>query len=250
MGRMKGARAFLECLKMEGVKYIFGNPGTTEVPLLDALCRFPEITYVLTLQESVAVGMADGYTKGGGQLGVVNVHTAVGTANTIGGIFVASIGKSPIVVAIANKDMRILGRNSFCEVPDLPGLTRQFTKWSWEVRTAERIPEDMLRGIKVAATFPRGPVFLSFAEDMLDAEIEVESPVSTRLKSRLSFQGNEEEIRRAAQLLLSAENPLFIAGNEVASSGAYCEGVELAELLGLPVMSEGRESWAFLNFPH
>ena len=250
MAKMRGARAFLECLKMEGVKYIFGNPGTTEVPLLDALCDFPEITYVLTLQESVAVGMADGYTRAGGDVAVVNVHTSVGTANTIGGVYTASLAKSPVVVAIANKDMRILGRNSFCEVPDLPGMTRQFTKWSWEVRSAERIPEDLLRGIKVATTFPRGPVFLSFAEDMLAAEIDVESLVSTRLTSRLSFQGNEEEIRKAAQLLLSAENPLFIAGNEVASSGAFYEGVELAELLGVPVMSEGRESWASLNFPH
>ena len=85
------------------------------------LCDFPEITYVLTLQESVAVGMADGYTRSGGDVGVVNVHTSVGTANTIGGIYTASIAKSPVVVAIANKDMRILGRNSFCEIPDLPG---------------------------------------------------------------------------------------------------------------------------------
>ena len=129
-------------------------------------------------------------------------------------------------------------------------MTRQFTKWSWEVRRADRIPEDLLRGIKVATTFPRGPVFLSFAEDLLDTEIEVENFVSTRPKSKLSFQGNEEEIRKAAQLLLSAKDPLFIAGNEVASSGAFYEGVELAELLGLPVMSEGRESWAYLTFPH
>ena len=250
MAKMKGARAFLECLKLEGVKYIFGNPGTTEVPLLDALCDFPEITYVLTLQESVAVGMADGYTRAGGDVAVVNVHTSVGTANTIGGVYTASIAKSPVVVAIANKDMRILGRNSFCEVPDLPGMTRQFTKWSWEVRRAERIPEDVLHGIKVATTFPRGPVFLSFAEDMLDAEIEVEGFVSTRPQSRLSFQGNEEEIRKAAHLLLSAETPLFISGNEVAGSGAFYEAVELAELLSMPVMTEGRESWASLNFPH
>jgi len=102
----------------------------------------------------------------------------------------------------------------------------------------------------VATTFPQGPVFLSIAEDMLDTEIEVESFVSTRPKSPLSFQGNEEEIKKAAQLLLSARAPLFIAGNEVASSGAFYEAVELAERLGSPVMSEGRESWASLTFPH
>jgi len=250
MPRMSGAQAFLECLKLEGVKYIFGNPGTTEVPLLDALCGFPEITYVLALQEGVAVGMADGYTRGGGEVGVVNVHTAVGTANTIAGIYSSYLGKSPVLVAIANKDMRILGRSCFCEVPDLPGLTRQFTKWSWEVRRAEKVPEDLLRGIKVATTIPQGPVFLSFAEDLLMEEIDVGPLVSTRPKSPLSFQGNEGEIREAAQLLLRAEAPLFIAGNEVARTGSLLEAVELAEMLGLPVMTEDRQSLATLNFPH
>jgi benzoylformate decarboxylase len=133
MPKMKGAEAFLECLKMERIKYLFGNPGTTEVALLDALRGFPEIAYILTLHESVAVGMADGYTRGGGEIGVVNVHTAVGAANTIDGIYNASIEKLPVVVTIANKDTRLLGRNCFCEVQDLRGLTRQFTKWSWEV---------------------------------------------------------------------------------------------------------------------
>ena len=250
MPKMNGARAFLECLKLEGVKYIFGNPGTTEVPLLEALCGFPEITYVLAVQEGVAVGMADGYTRGGGDIGVVNVHTAVGTANTIGGIYSSCIANSPVLVAIANKDMRILGRSCFCEVPDLPGLTRQFTKWSWEVRRAGNIPEDLLRGIKVATTLPRGPVFLSFTEDLLQEEIDVEPLVSTRPKSPLSFQGNEEEIREAAQLLVRAEAPLFIAGNEVAWAGAIPEAIELAEMIGLPVMTEGRESLATLNFPY
>jgi benzoylformate decarboxylase len=250
MVRMNGARAFLECLKLEGVRYIFGNPGTTEVPLLEALCGFPEITYILTLQEGVAIGMADGYTRGSGEIGVVNVHTAVGTANTIGGIYTSYLGKSPVLVAIANKDMRILGRNCFCEVPDLPGLTRQFTKWSWEVRRPERIPEDLLRGIKVATTIPQGPVFLSFAEDLLAEEIDVEPLVSIRPRSPLSFQGNEGEIREAAQLLLRAEAPLFIAGNEVAQTAALPEAVELAEMLGLPVMTEPIRSLAFLNFPH
>jgi benzoylformate decarboxylase len=250
MPKMKGAEAFLRCLKTEGIKYIFGNPGTTEVALLDALCAYPEITYVLTLQESVAVGMADGYARGGGEIGIVNVHTGVGTANTIGGIYGASIGKLPILIAIANKDTRILGRSCFSEVPDLPGLTRQFTKWSWDVRRADRIPEDLLRGIKTATTFPRGPVFLSFSEDLLIEQIDVNDLVSLKPQSPLSFRGNEEEIRKAAQLLLKAKEPLLIAGTELAGSEAFYEAVELAELLGMPVMTEGRDSLSTLNFPH
>ncbi|MFB3884915.1 MAG: thiamine pyrophosphate-binding protein [Thermodesulfobacteriota bacterium] len=250
MTRMRGSQAMIECLKTEGIRYLFGNPGTTEAAFLDALVEFPEITYVLTLQESVAVGMADGYTRGGGEIGVVSVHTAVGTANAIGGIYSASIAKSPVLMMIGNKDTRILGRNCFCEVPDLCGLTRQFTKWSWEVLKAEKIPEDLLRGIKIATTFPHGPVFLSFPEDLLKEEIEVGDLISTRPKSSLSFQGKEEDIQRAAQLLLGARNPLFIAGTEIARSNAFYDAVELAELLGLPVMTEGRDSLATLNFPH
>ncbi len=250
MTKMKGAEAFLECLKMEGIKYIFGNPGSTEAALLDALVESPEITYILALQESVAVGMADGYTRGGGKIGVVSVHTAVGTANCIGGIYNASIENSPVLITIGNKDSHILGRNSISEIQDLTGLTRQFTKWSWEVLRAKKIPEDLLRGVKIATTFPQGPVFLSFTEDILKEEIDVEHLTSMRPKSPLSFQGNEEEINKAAQLLLDAKRPLFIAGNEVAKSDAFYEAVELAELLGAPVMSEGRESLATLNFPH
>jgi len=147
MTRMTGSEAIIECLKMEGIRYIFGNPGTTEAAILDALVESPEITYILTLQESVAVGMADGYTRGGGEIGVVCVHTAVGTANSIGGIYSASIAKLPILMMIGNKGMRILGRDSFCEVPDLCGLTRQFTKWSWEV-----LKEEMHLGSKLHYT--------------------------------------------------------------------------------------------------
>jgi thiamine pyrophosphate-dependent acetolactate synthase large subunit-like protein len=109
MVRMSGARAFLECLKLEGVKYIFGNPGTTEVALLEALCGFPEITYVLALQEGVAIGMADGYARGSGEIGVVNVHTAVGTANTIGGIYTSYLGKSPVLVTITLRQGLLAG---------------------------------------------------------------------------------------------------------------------------------------------
>jgi benzoylformate decarboxylase len=250
MTKMKGAEAFLKCLKIEGIKYIFGNPGTTEAALLDALVESPEMTYILTLQESIAVGMADGYTRGGGTIGVVNVHTALGTSNAIGGIYSACIEKCPVLVTIANKDMRILGRHSFSEVEDLVGLTRQFTKWSWEVLRADKIPEDLLRGIKITTTFPQGPVFLSFTEDLLKEEIEVEALTSMRPKSPLSFQGNEEETRKAAKLLMDAKEPLLIVGSEVAKSGAFYEAVEFAESLGTPVMSEGRESLATLNFPH
>jgi benzoylformate decarboxylase len=247
---MTGARAILECLKMEGVKYIFGAPGTGEAALLEEVCHFPDITYMLTLHENVTVGMADGLARGGGGIGVVNVHTSAGTSNSIGPLYNAFVGKLPVLMIVGNKDVRILGRNCFSEVRDFPAMTSQFTKWSWETRRADRIPEDLLRGIKIATTLPRGPVFLSVTEDQFKEEIEVKELVSLRPKSPLLPAGNEEEIGRAARLLVNAKKPLFIAGNEIAGCKALDEAVWLAEALGLPVMTEARESVSTLNFPH
>ncbi len=250
MTRMKGADAFLACLKREGVKYIFGNPGSTEAPILDALVRDRDVTYLITLHESVAVGMADGYARGGETLGVVNVHTGAGTANALGAIYNASIEKSPILVAAGSKDTRLLGRNCFSEVTDMPGMARQFTKWSRQVTCADRVPEELSRGIKIATTEPQGPVYLSFPEDLLAEEIDAGAAMSLRLANPLIPQPDEDMVKKAARLLMDAKAPLMIAGTEVARSNALGDAVRLAELLGLPVMTEGRESLATLNFPH
>jgi len=119
MTKMKGARAFLECLKMEGVKYIFGNPGTTEVPLLDALCDFPEITYVLALQESVAVGMADGYTREAGMwLWSMFIHPS-GRPTQSGSLHRVH-RKITGCGCHREQGHADSGRNSFCEVPTFP----------------------------------------------------------------------------------------------------------------------------------
>ena len=247
---MKGADAFLACLRAEGIKYIFGNPGTTEIPLLDALSATADITYMITLHESVAVGMADGYARSGGKIGFVSVHTAAGTSNCIGGIYNAYIEKSPIIITAGCKDTRLLGRDCFSEVPDFAGLPRQFTKLSWSVLRSDRIVENLLHGIKTAVTPPCGPVFMTFCEDLLDQEVEFGEVVSQIPKSELTFSGDQQAIQEAARLLSGAKAPLLIAGSEIAKGDALGDAVALAELLGLPVMTEGRNSLSSLNFPH
>ena len=244
-----GAGSLLECLKKEGITYIFGNPGTTEVAILDALVEEPRIEYVLALHESVAVGMADGYARAGGRVGFVNIHTALGTANAIGNLYNAYIGRNPIVITIANKDSRILGRDCYSEVPDLLGMTRQFTKWSWQVLWPQKIAETIFRAIKVATSRPTGPVFVSIPEDFLAQEMEIELPPSQRFGSPLNMRPDPQQMTKALELLLEAQKPLMIAGNEIAKSGAMEEAVTLAEQLAVPVMTEGRQSLAFLNFP-
>ncbi|MDP2268996.1 MAG: thiamine pyrophosphate-binding protein, partial [Deltaproteobacteria bacterium] len=247
---MKGADAVLACLRAEGIKYIFGNPGTTEIPLLDALSAAADINYLVTLHESVAVGMADGYARSGGGVGFVSVHTAAGTSNCLGGLYNALIVKSPIVVTAGCKDTRLLGRDCFSEVPDFAGLPRQFTKLSWAVLRSDRIAENLLHGIKTAATQPCGPVFMTFSEDLLDQEVELGEVVSQIPRTSLAFAGDQHAIQEAARLLVVAKNPLLIAGSEIAKRAAMSDVVALADLLGVPVMTEGRNSLSTLNFPH
>ncbi len=247
---MNGADAVLACLRAEGIKYIFGNPGTTEIPLLDALSAAPDITYVLALQEGVAVGMADGYARSGGRIGFVSVHTAAGTANCLGGMYNAFIEKIPIVVTAGCKDSRLLGRECFSEVTDFPGLARQFTKLSWAVLRSDRIAEDLLRGIKTAVTPPCGPVFMPLCEDLLRQDVKLGAITSQIPRTSLACSGDKEALKHAARLLADAKSPLFIAGSEIARSEALPDAVRLADLLGMPVMTEGRESLISLNFPH
>lgn len=247
--KITGAEILLECLKREGVRYIFGNPGTTEVAILDALVETPEINYILTLHESVAVGMADGFARAGGGPGFVNAHTSTGTANSIGNLFNAYVDGTPLIMTIAIKDTRILGRDCFSEVPDILGMTRQFAKWSWQVLRPDKIAENTFRAFKVANSPPYGLAFLAIPEDFLAQKVEIEIPPSQSFKSPLKMQANPEEIEKAVKLLLEAKRPLMIAGNEIAKTGAIKEAKELAEMLALPVMTEGRQSLGFMNFP-
>ncbi|MDF1590961.1 MAG: thiamine pyrophosphate-binding protein [Desulfobacterales bacterium] len=244
-----GAEILLASLKNEGVKYIFGNPGTTEVAILDALVETPEIEYILTLHESVAVAMADGYARAGGGVGFVNVHTALGLSNAIGGLCGAHIDGIPMVLTIANKDSRILGRGVFSEVDDICAMTRQFTKWSWQVLRPENIADDITRAFKITTTPPTGPVFLSIPEDFLALKMNAKIPPSQRFDSQPRLCPNPEDIKKAIKLLLAAKKPVMIAGNEIAQTDALPQAVELAELLGIPVLAEGRQSMAYLNFP-
>ncbi|HWP34245.1 MAG TPA: thiamine pyrophosphate-binding protein, partial [Thermodesulfobacteriota bacterium] len=167
---MTGAEAAVRALEAAGVEYLFGLPGSTEAPLLDALAAGAGFRYLLALHESVAVGMADGYGRASGRPGVASLHTSVGTANALGAIYNAWRDASPVVVTAGHKDTRLANRDGFCTVPDLAGLPRAFTKWSGESRAADQIAADLHRALRIAATPPCGPTFLALPEELLAAE--------------------------------------------------------------------------------
>ncbi len=162
------ADALLDILRDEGVDRIFGNPGSTEMPLMDRLVDAKDITYVLALQETSAVGMADGYALATGRPAFVNLHTAGGLGNAMGVLFAAKSSETPLVVTAGQQDTRHLFSEPWLS-GDLVGMAGSVTKWAAEVRRGDDLAPALRRAFAIARTPPQGPVFLSLPMDVLEA---------------------------------------------------------------------------------
>lgn len=241
---MSGKRAFLELLKQEGVEVLFGNPGTTELPLMDALAADNDIKYILGLQEAAVMAMADGYAQASGRLTVVNLHVTPGLGNAMGMLYDAQKAASPILVTAGQHEQSFNVTEPILW-GDLPPIARPLVKWSTEVHRLADLPRIVHRAAKTALAPPTGPVFLSLPGDILNAEGEVDLSAPTRVAPRL--RADRDAIEAAAALLAKAERPLIVAGDAVAQSRAHAELVQLAELLGAPVYAEGIANTA--SFP-
>lgn len=231
-----GKRLLLEVLHQEGVDYIFGNPGTTELPLIDALAVEPRIRYVLGLQESVVMGMADGFAQASGRLSVASLHATPGLGNAIGALHNAAKAGAPVLVTAGQQD---LGYN-FTEPNlwgNLPRIAAPFVKWSYEIQQLPDLPRAIHRAAKVALTPPTGPVFLSLPADLLNADSDVDPGRPTRVGKRL--RADADAIATAARAIARSERPVIVAGDAVAKSAAGNELVALAETIGAPVYLEG-----------
>jgi benzoylformate decarboxylase len=231
---MNVAAVLMEILRAAGVRYLFGNPGTTELPFLDAL---PDsgLEYVLGLQEATAVAAADGYAQASGQVGVVNVHVAPGLANSLSILHNAARSKTPLLVTAGQQDTRFLMDEPIL-AGDLVRMAEQFTKWSYEIRRADEAPVALRRALKVALTPPTGPVFLSLPMDLMRPAVEDTGAGPTPIAAR--SRPDPGAVARAAELLAGARAPIVIAGDGVARSGAVAELTALAELVGARVHGE------------
>lgn len=243
MARMTGKRALVEMLIAEGATTIFGNPGTSESPFMDALQDFPQVNYIVGLQENTPVGMADGYARATGKPAFANLHIAGGLANGLSMLYDAYKGGTPLVLTAGNSDSRMMLTDPVLS-GDLVEMTRQYTKWSHEIHNASDIPIAMRRAFKEAITPPTGPVFLSFPWDTMDEEADIDIIPSSQGYYRMRPDPNA--VDRAAGLLAKAENPVMIVGDRVAQSGGVAEAVEVAELLGARVFAA---TFSEVNFP-
>src|SRR5438874_11020581 len=231
---MQVAARLIEILRGAGVDYLFGNPGTTELPFLDALDG-SGLRYVVALQEATAAAAADGYAQASGRLGVVNLHVAPGLANALSIVHNASRAKTPLLVTAGQQDTRLLLDQPIL-AGDMVKMTDGLTKWSYELRNAAEAPAALRRAIHLALTPPTGPVFLSLPMDLMTEPCDDSGGAPGPVAARPAPEA--EAIARAASLLAGATAPVIVAGDGVARAGAQAELVALAELLGAAVHGE------------
>ncbi len=256
-----GIQAFLDLLAGFGVRHIFGNPGTTEMPLNDALVTDRRFQYILGLAEVPVMAMADGFAMASGSLGVVNLHISCGLGNAMGMLYNAFREGTPLLVTAGQQDRRLM-----FEEPILYGqmveVTRPWTKWSCEVQRVEDLPVAVRRAVQTALTPPTGPVFLSLPIDV-QTEVGQASSLPSSAAGKMPAPLDMSPIRvpdarirppaaaieQAAQLLQSAKNPAILAGSRITERGAMSELIAVAEALGAPVITESGTTHGRLAFP-
>ena len=235
MPRISGRSAFLQLLVDEGVTHLFGNPGTTELPIMEAVPAFPQLKFVLGLQESIVLGMADGYGRASHRLAAANVHVMPGLGNAMGALYNAKFSGSPVILTAGQQEQGHGLLEPMLYEPLVP-VAQPLVKWAVEVTRAADLPRILHRAAKIALTPPTGPVFLSLPGDVLDETLELDMGRPVRVVS--SSRPGDETLSSLVQMLLQAKRPAILAGHELARHDAFAEAAELAERLGAPVYGD------------
>ncbi len=229
--RITGRSAFLALLKDEGITHLFGNPGTTELPIMHALKDHPDLTYVMAMQESLVVAIADGFSRASGKLVACNVHVAPGLGNALGSLFNAKFTGTPMILTAGQQEQGHGLMESVLYGP-LVQMAEPLVKWAVEVTRLEDLPRIVRRAAKIATTPPTGPVFISLPGDILNSEAGVELGRSTRVDTRV--KPSDESLQALVARILKAQRPVIIAGDEIVKSDALKEAAAFAEAIGAP----------------
>ncbi len=228
---MKVADYLLQTLEKNGVSQIFGNPGTTELPLVKACEQRPHLRYVVALSEVSAVPMADGYARANRTLGVVNLHVAPGLGNGMGTLYTAATAGTPMLVIIGGQDRRFLHTNPILWGP-VEKMADCVCKGVFSLSSRFDAAANIRRALRLALSPPYAPVALICPPDLLESTIqELPSSVTPLSLGGLSL----EEARRYAKFLTTYRNPAFIAAEDLHWAKASVAMTQLAERLGAPI---------------
>jgi thiamine pyrophosphate-dependent acetolactate synthase large subunit-like protein len=228
-----GRFAIIEQLLADNINYMFGNPGTVEEGFLDVLKDYyPEFEYIFALQETIALAAADGYARGTKKPTVVQLHSGVGLGNGIGMMYQAMRGHAPLVVIAGEAGIKYDAMDAQMAA-DLVSMAKPVTKWATRVVDPSSLLRVLRRAIKIAATPPMGPVFVSLPMDILDAPNDEEVIPTSFPITRVAPESHL--LTRAAAMLALASQPLIIVGDGVAYSDAQAELSNVAEMVGAQV---------------
>jgi benzoylformate decarboxylase len=240
--------ATFDLFRAHGMTTMFGNPGSTELPML---AEFPsDFRYVLGLQEAVVVGMADGFAQASGRTTVVNLHTAPGVGNAMGAIFNAQANHSPLLVTAGQQARAQITLQANLTNRDAIRMPHPLVKWAFEPPRAQDVPLALARGAHLASLPPRGPVFVSVPMDDWYAEVE-EGDAQAAIERAVTARAvaDPEAVRALAERLDAAANPVLVAGPDLDASGAWELGIALAERQRLPVWASPATGGIRLGFP-
>ncbi|HET6831024.1 MAG TPA: benzoylformate decarboxylase [Solirubrobacterales bacterium] len=240
--------ATFELLRSRGMTTIFGNPGSTELPML---ADYPDdFRYVLGLQEAVVVGMADGFAQASGSVAHVNLHTAPGVGNAMGAIFNAQANHSPLLITAGQQVRAAMTMQANLTNRDAARMPHPLVKWSYEVPRAEDVPAAIGRAIHTAALPPKGPAFVSIPMDDWGAEADPDgaAQATARIVDGRATAA-PPRIADLARRLAAARNPVLVAGPDIDASGGWESAVALAERQRLPVWAIPATGGGRLGFP-
>jgi len=235
-GSKTGAEIIVDCLKAEGVQFVFGVVGSAILDLLDVIYRTPGIRFIRVQHEQAGAFMADGYAKMTGEPGICTATCGPGVTNMVTGVAGAFHDCSPLIVIGGDIHTSHYGRGSsnFHEI-DQEALFRPITKMSKRIEHVERVGEFMRMGFRVAQSGRKGPVYLGIPRNIQKEKVRGEVWPKERYRSASLVRGDERAIDQACELLLKAKSPVMLGGGGVRWAMAQSEILELAELMGIPV---------------
>src|SRR4051794_4992481 len=240
--------AAFDLFRAQGMTTMFGNPGSTELPML---AGFPDdFRYILGLQEAVVVGMADGYAQASGQTTLVNLHTAPGVGNAMGAIFNAQANKSPLLVTAGQQVRAQITMQANLTNRDATRVVHPYVKWSFEPPRAADVVAALAQGIHRASLAPNGPAFVSIPMDDWTQEVD-DNDIRWVAERRTTGRAvaDPSVVARIAEKLAAARKPIMVAGPDIDASGGWDAAVALAEKQRLGVWASPAPGGGRLGFP-
>jgi acetolactate synthase-1/2/3 large subunit len=234
---LTGAQIVVQCLKDEGVEFLFGYPGGAVLHLYDALFHQEDVKHILVRHEQGATHAADGYARATGKPGVVLVTSGPGATNAVTGIATAHLDSIPMVVISGQVATPVIGSDAFQEV-DMVGITRPCVKHNFLIKDIKDIAETFKKAFHVATTGRPGPVVIDVPKDITDPNIKIPYKYPKKVSMRSynpAVKGHKGQIKKAVDLLLSAKKPMIYAGGGVILGGASKQLTELTRQLGYPI---------------